>query len=149
MIKSRDTVILHSGISISSKFPAKSPVYIQVMNMTGDAIISSDTIKIIPGTPAIAEKPPLEKKFTLSQNYPNPFNPSTLIQYTIPEDADISIKVYDIQGNEIAVLLNGYIKAGTYKMTFDAAKYKLSSGMYIYKLQSEGCSAVMKLLYIK
>jgi hypothetical protein len=71
-------------------------------------------------------------EFSLGQNYPNPFNPSTKISYSIPEDAKVSIKVYDMLGTEIAELLNEAKSAGYYEITFDASS--LSSGVYIYRI---------------
>lgn len=74
-------------------------------------------------------------KFDLSQNYPNPFNPSTTISFAMPQDAFITIKIYDISGREIAVLLNSQFYSKGYKnVIFNSAPYNLSSGVYFYKL---------------
>jgi|GEM_PF-3626032 len=70
--------------------------------------------------------------FSLSQNYPNPFNPSTVISYQLPVSGLVTLKVYDILGNEIAALVNEYRSAGNYEITFDAAG--LSSSVYVYQL---------------
>ncbi len=72
--------------------------------------------------------------FALDQNYPNPFNPVTTIQFSIPvgTDGHTSLRVFDLLGREVAVLLSGKKPAGTYEITFDAAG--LSSGVYIYRL---------------
>jgi len=71
-------------------------------------------------------------RFELSQNYPNPFNPSTKIRYALKSDSYISLKVFDALGREIAVLVNGYGKAGVYNETFDASA--LAQGVYFYRL---------------
>jgi hypothetical protein len=72
--------------------------------------------------------------FELSQNYPNPFNPSTVIRYQVPENSDVSIKVYNAVGKEVAQLVNGNIAAGVHEVTFDASH--LSSGVYYYAIKA-------------
>ncbi len=85
--------------------------------------------------------------FSLSQNYPNPFNPSTAISYSIAEPGFVTLKVYDILGNEIATLVNEEKSVGSYHATFNAAE--IPSGVYIYKLQSGFISLVKKLVLLK
>ena len=94
----------------------------------------------------------LPKEFSLKQNYPNPFNPSTIIEYTVPNVMDakfasITLKVYDILGREIKVLLNKYQQPGNYKIEFNALG--LASGMYFYKLEVGNFSEVKKMLLLK
>jgi len=84
--------------------------------------------------------------FRLHQNYPNPFNPKTKIKYDLQKSANISIKVYNIAGNEIAVLFNGYRQAGNYELTFDGEK--LSSGVYFYTMKSDNGFRETKLMTI-
>jgi hypothetical protein len=91
--------------------------------------------------PAIAES------FTLNQNYPNPFNPSTRISYSIAEDAQVSLKVYDIMGAEITELVNQKQSAGVYEIQFDASN--LSSGMYFYKLSAGDFTSIKKMTLLK
>ena len=87
-------------------------------------------------------------KFELSQNYPNPFNPTTTISFRLPEKALVTLKVYNILGQKVAVLLNGQKDAGSYQINFDAGN--LSSGIYIYKLSTNtGISAVKKMTLLK
>jgi hypothetical protein len=86
-------------------------------------------------------------KFELSQNYPNPFNPSTVIGYQLPMASHISLKVYDVLGNEIATLVNEEKPAGSYKVEFDA--FNLSSGIYFYKIQAENFIETKKMLLLK
>lgn len=73
--------------------------------------------------------------FQLNQNYPNPFNPQTIISYQLPVSGNVTLKVYDVLGREVAMLVNEYLEAGRHKVTFKAGN--LSSGVYIYRLQSE------------
>ena len=72
--------------------------------------------------------------YILAQNYPNPFNPSTSIKFGIPEGSNVTLKIYNTLGEEVALLVNEYLDAGTYTFRFDASK--LTSGIYIYTLQA-------------
>jgi hypothetical protein len=85
--------------------------------------------------------------YFLSQNYPNPFNPSTTISYAIAEDIDVTLKVFDVLGNEVATLINENQPAGNYDITFDAAN--LSSGVYYYTLQAGEFTSTKKLMLMK
>jgi photosystem II stability/assembly factor-like uncharacterized protein len=85
--------------------------------------------------------------FSLSQNFPNPFNPSTTINFTLPVSGNVSLKVYDMVGREVATLVNSYTNAGSYSVSFDATR--LSSGMYFYKLQSGEFTQVKKMMLLK
>jgi len=88
-------------------------------------------------------------RFVVSQNYPNPFNPSTKIDYTIPKNSFVNLKVYDITGKEIAVLVNEELSAGYYSAIFDAGRYNLSSGIYFYKLSAGDNAEVKRLILMK
>jgi hypothetical protein len=92
-------------------------------------------------------KPELSLSYSLQQNYPNPFNPNTTISYQLSMNSLTTLKVYDILGREIATLVNELKTAGNYNIIFNASK--LSSGMYIYKLQAGEFSAVKKLVLVK
>ncbi len=85
--------------------------------------------------------------FVLSQNYPNPFNPVTTIRFEIPESAQITLRVFDATGIEVATLAEGYYASGIYTVKFDASQ--LPSGMYIYKLEAGSRSFTKKLMLIK
>ena len=87
------------------------------------------------------------KKFALSQNYPNPFNPSTKIEYSIAENSFVSLKVYDILGNEVAELVNEYKSMGEYQIEFNAAE--IPSGIYLYTLVSGNYISTKKLILLK
>lgn len=89
----------------------------------------------------------LPQEYTLEQNYPNPFNPVTTISFGIPESGMTSLRVYNIIGQEIAVLLNEDISAGHYNIQFDATD--MTSGLYLYKLQSNDFTSIKKMLLIK
>jgi hypothetical protein len=85
--------------------------------------------------------------YFLYQNYPNPFNPSTIIKYTIPQGSFISLKVYDVLGNEVAALVSEEKPAGNYEAEFNVGN--LPSGVYFYRMEAGSFSSVMKLLLLK
>jgi hypothetical protein len=87
--------------------------------------------------------------YHLNQNYPNPFNPTTTIEYSIPNTAEVSLKVFDIQGREVATLLDKKNqKAGTHTVNFDASQY--ATGIYFYQLKTnDNAALVKKMMFIK
>lgn len=87
------------------------------------------------------------KVFALDQNYPNPFNPGTSIQYAIGGRQFVSLKVYDVLGNEVESLVNEEKPAGNYEVDFNATQ--LSSGIYFYRLQAGDYNASRKMILIK
>ena len=105
-------------------------------------------IKLVdPAVVSVGDDEAVSYKFRLMQNYPNPFNPSTSIQYQIPETENVSIKVYDMLGREVAVLVNQTQSAGQYKVDFDASK--LASGVYLYRLSAGDFTANKKMILLK
>ncbi len=86
-------------------------------------------------------------EFNLEQNYPNPFNPVTKIKFDIPKSSLISLKVYDVLGREIKELVNEFKLIGNYEVNFDASNY--TSGVYFYKLQTEGFVQTKKMILLK
>jgi len=87
------------------------------------------------------------QKYYLSQNYPNPFNPVTKIDYELPYDGKVVLKIYDITGREISTLVNDYKQAGYNSVEFNASN--LASGVYFYSLNTEKFTKVMKMVLIK
>lgn len=85
--------------------------------------------------------------FELGQNYPNPFNPSTTIKFSIPESGLVTLKVFNLLGQEVATLLNSEKTAGVYEATFDASA--LSSGIYFYTLDSKNFTSTKKMVLLK
>ncbi|MBE7477447.1 MAG: T9SS type A sorting domain-containing protein [Ignavibacteriota bacterium] len=85
--------------------------------------------------------------FYLGQNYPNPFNPSTNIKYSIPADGNVTLKIYDILGEEVSTLVNEFQQAGTFDVVFDGSN--LSSGVYYYQLTSGELTSTKKMMLTK
>ncbi len=89
----------------------------------------------------------LANDYFLSQNYPNPFNPSTKIKFSLPSSGYTTLKIYNALGIEIIVLMEIELSAGTYEIKFNAER--LPSGVYFYKLESEGFTATKKMILVK
>jgi hypothetical protein len=101
----------------------------------------------VPGTTPVEENVKSADSYNLSQNYPNPFNPSTTISFQLPISGEVSLRVYDILGNEVATLVNEEKHAGNYQIDFNSEG--LSSGVYYYKLQVGGFVETKKMILIK
>jgi hypothetical protein len=89
----------------------------------------------------------IPKEFSLKQNYPNPFNPSTTIEYTIPDNSFVTLKVYDMLGKEVASIVNKYQEQGSYIAVWNASDF--SSGTYIYKLSAGNYTESKKMVLSK
>ena len=85
--------------------------------------------------------------FNLEQNYPNPFNPTTIINYQIAEISNVTVKVYDVLGNEVATLVSGEKPAGSCEVVFNGGK--LSSGIYYYKMQLNNFTETKKMVLLR
>ncbi len=85
--------------------------------------------------------------FTLGQNYPNPFNPSTTIDFAIPQNSKVSIRIYNANGQEVDVLANGEFNAGSYSVKWNAGNF--SSGVYFYRIEAGSFTETKKLLLVK
>jgi hypothetical protein len=83
----------------------------------------------------------------LEGNYPNPFNPQTEIRFTVPEDADVLLEVYDIMGRRIAPLVNRHLEAGYHVVRFAAED--LPSGVYVYRLQAGNFTGAGRMILMK
>jgi len=113
---------------------------IKAKNIDG-SIRYSDEVKVGTGIPI---------QFTLGQNHPNPFNPSTIIPYTIHVETQVRLKVYDLVGREVGVLVDQRQGPGTYAVEFDVEDYAgLTSGIYFYKLETERRSEIRKMILAK
>ena len=120
------------------------------ISYTGSSTFSLDfvdVLKIEGFTPVSIEDDALASAFELSQNYPNPFNPTTNISFSLPQASDVSLTVYNVIGQRVAVLANEVLQSGAHTYKFDASK--LASGMYLYRLKTENFSTTKKMMLIK
>lgn len=137
----------HEGLAIGSGVVAEYKVQAYNDSTTSDF---SNTVSI--GTSGFFKQNLYNESntvnsFHLNQNYPNPFNPATIISFSIPENSFVSLKIYDVLGNEITELISEIKGAGNYSVSFDASK--LSSGIYFYTLKASGHSFTKKMLLAK
>ncbi|WP_020402498.1 T9SS type A sorting domain-containing protein [Gracilimonas tropica] len=114
--------------------------------MRGEIVLTNEKVGV--STEETEYATDLPKSIQLKQNYPNPFNPSTNIQFTIPQSSQVTLKVYNVLGQEVATLLQERKQAGTYTVRFDASS-DLSSGIYLYRLEAAGTILTRKLTLIK
>jgi len=99
------------------------------------------------GLTAVEGTPNLPQQFQLQQNYPNPFNPTTVINFTVPKAGYVSLKVYNMLGQEVATLVDGYKAAQTYNVNFNASN--LSSGVYLYSVKFDNQTLTKKMILMK
>jgi len=119
--------------------------------------VVADAFRIIyTGNPVgVEENSYLPNEFQLYQNYPNPFNPSTIISWQLSVGSNVTLKIYDVLGNEVVTLVNEEQQAGKHSVTFDATNHshlttnKLASGIYYYKLQAGQQSQTKGMIFLK
>lgn len=104
---------------------------------------------VLKSSDVLTEQNNIPSEYKLAQNYPNPFNPSTVISYELPVSSNVTLKVYDILGNEVATLADEFKTAGTYNSQFSIRNFQLTSGIYFYRLQAGSFSETKKLLLLK
>ena len=101
---------------------------------------------------SVNEESQVPNEFKLEQNYPNPFNPETTISYTLQTPSKVSLKVYDLLGNEIATLVNNFQTAGNYDIKFNVKTRhgaSLQTGVYFYRIQTQTFSETKKMILLK
>lgn len=130
-----------------------TPIPTGSINIAGIAQNFNGTMRLVPrslddfGVTISADRGEMAYEFRLNQNFPNPFNPVTTISYTIGETSNVNLVVYDILGRRVATLVNEVQSAGLHHINFDASR--LSSGTYIYRLETNGQIATKKMMLIK
>ncbi|HMD13306.1 MAG TPA: T9SS type A sorting domain-containing protein, partial [Bacteroidota bacterium] len=98
-------------------------------------------------TTGVKDPKNLPRVFALAQNYPNPFNPVTRIEYQVPKTAVVTIKVYNVLGQEVSTLVNSVKTAGYYQASFGGAQY--STGIYFYRMSAGSFVSTKKMVYLK
>jgi hypothetical protein len=151
-LRIREEVTINGNTSVSYSFVTRSGAQVNIPAVSSnpptsgviDVSSTSYNLAIISSVEQINSFP---TDFNLSQNYPNPFNPTTKIEYSIPEQSFVELKVYDILGNEVAILVNEEQSAGTYKADFNGDG--LASGLYIAKLNAGSFTKTIKMSLLK
>ena len=118
----------------------------------GEIYIPGSIIEMISQIPTgVNEIPAQVNSFRLYQNYPNPFNPSTIIRYSVPENSNVELTVYDILGNKVTTLINKEQNAGNHEVEFIPSSINggISSGVYFYTLKTGTGALTKKLIYLK
>lgn len=118
-----------------------------------DGLLSTEHTSLVNTDNVVGvESEAIPTDYSLSQNYPNPFNPSTTIKFGIPEAANVSVKIFNLLGQEVATLVNNNLEAGYHIINFNASN--MISGMYFYRIQANGIDGsnytdVKKMLLVK
>ncbi len=127
----------------------------QMKELRVEANLDNDFYGVAPltsGSAVVYNTEAVPTEFTLNQNYPNPFNPTTTIEFSVPADSRITLKVYDITGREVTTLVDANYTTGYYQVTWDgtdAAHNQVAAGLYIYALQGENVSMTRKMVLMK
>ncbi len=160
IIVRRDGMNTYSNVVGDTIYPGTTIIKVgdKFSKLRGIVFYSFNRYKIVPRTNAdfgtyiplsVSDRidGPIPTQYQLSNNYPNPFNPTTVIEYALPREDKVSLKIYNVIGQEVATLKNEIQKAGTYRVSFDGAK--LATGVYFYRLQTSGFNQVKKMLLVK
>ncbi len=132
----------------SYSFYAVAQNYVDLGGSGVASIYASLTAKFYPNNPVgVRETVNNPVKFSLEQNYPNPFNPTTAIKYSIPQSSKVTIKVFDVLGNEIQTLVNEEKSAGSYELNWNASN--LSSGVYYYQMTAGNYISTRKMILLR
>jgi hypothetical protein len=119
---------------------------VAVLTITDDIVVMLNLDYVV-GVSEDESKLSIPDKFKLEQNYPNPFNPSTTIKYSIPKENFVTIKIYNLLGEEVVTLVNEDKTIGNYEIEFNAAS--LPSGIYFYRIQAGDYFETKKMILLK
>jgi hypothetical protein len=133
---------------VPADLPIDTSYKISIASLTHTSVSdSSDNAFSVDGPTGVSGSVNLITAYGLSQNYPNPFNPTTNFEFRVAEYGFVSIKVYDVLGREVKILVNEERPAGSYKVIFDAGD--LSSGVYFYKMQAGSFTDTKKFILLR
>lgn len=124
---------------LSEHFDQTEIIYFRIKQVNKDgSIVYSEVVKVGQG---------LIEDLLIGQNYPNPFNPTTTIEFDLLQDTDVEVKIFDLEGKEVALLHTGFLSAGSYKFKFDGTG--LTSGIYLYQIKTPTSSQTRKMILAK
>jgi hypothetical protein len=116
--------------------------------VTNGAGSDTSTVAVVAVTvPTSVDTDEVPEAFVLNQNYPNPFNPQTSIRFGLPDASNVSLKVYDLIGREVATLINERLAAGYHTVSFDGSQ--VATGIYFYRINAGEYRDVRKMILIK
>ncbi len=139
-----DTTIIFANMEINTKYYWK----VKAKNQIGSGD-ESEVFSFKTSVTDVKATQNLPFEFFLSQNYPNPFNPNTIISFQLPKAGNVTLKVFEVLGNEVATLVDEYKNAGSYNVEFRIENLELSSGIYFYQLKAGEFVATKKMILIK
>lgn len=138
-VKGKGTTTQTSSYSYRDNNPSEGKSYYRLKQLDFDGTTRIfDAVEVDYG---------VVREYSLSQNYPNPFNPSTDISFSIAKSDNVTLKVYNILGKEVATLVNGFYEAGKHSVNFDASNF--ASGVYLYTIKSGDFSSTRKMILMK
>ncbi len=131
-------IVMGTGATLDGRALAQTAVTLDANTVTG-SVVTAVKNSLAP------------QKFALFQSYPNPFNPTTMIQYSLEKPSQVSLKIYNVLGSEVATLVNGKQEAGSYTVPFgiNNGTLDLSSGVYFYRLEAGSFVSTKKLILLK
>ncbi|MDT3695734.1 MAG: T9SS type A sorting domain-containing protein [Ignavibacterium sp.] len=155
----------NNSLNTADYYDSEYRIYVEAFDQSGNSTIDSMDVYFKNGISSVDDKS-IPNEFILYQNFPNPFNPSTKIKFSIPNSTNpksnrgdelVTLKVYDILGNEVATLLNEVKTAGSYEVEFNAIGglntggevFSLSSGIYFYRITAGNLTQVKKMLLLR
>ena len=144
--------IMNNSNELKIDYEIHQDNWVLINQLTGEeySLTNSGTIDLVgdvTGFTLMKEDAALPSQYALAQNYPNPFNPVTSIRYSVPASGPLSLKVYDLLGEEVSTVVEGEHKAGFHTAQFDGSH--LSSGVYFYRLSSKDHTITKKLILMK
>lgn len=142
-VQGKGTTAEVSNYSFTEQNEVAGKIYYRLKQLDYDGTFEYSGIVEATGVPV---------NYTLDQNFPNPFNPSTIISYSIPFSSHVTLKIFDVLGREVAVLVNRQQEAGKYKVEFNSKSVQsanAATGVYIYKLQAGNVSIEKKMMMLK
>jgi L-ascorbate metabolism protein UlaG (beta-lactamase superfamily) len=145
MINAKYDIPIHT--TSSEPFPLSDAIVARFTAPGKLVVRVGESIELKKTSTSVDYNRPFPSKFNLEQNYPNPFNPSTVIRYQLPMNSQVSLKIYDLMGREVATLILEFQNAGLYDITWNAGK--ITSGIYYYKLVAGSFVETKKLTLLK